>query len=138
MTDNEKLYSYNLNVGCWAGALSCLAQTSPESPKFFLLLHKLFAADDVTDLEKKCLASIRPVLIRAIMLSMCADGVQQEDWDAFIQFCACFYGNMGNYLSFGDTKFVPRCSSEKIAKIVSLSSKGPELAEDVRYANMED
>uniref|UniRef100_A0A7S4NQS1 Dipeptidyl peptidase 3 n=1 Tax=Guillardia theta TaxID=55529 RepID=A0A7S4NQS1_GUITH len=120
LTENEKLYSYHLNVGCWAGALSCLAQTSPESPKFFLLLHKLFAADDVADLEKRCLAN----------------GVQQEDWDAFIQFCACFYGNMGNYLSFGDTKFIPRCGSEKIAKIVSLSSKGPELAED--WKNIEN
>jgi len=43
-----------------------------------------------------------------------AAGVSVEDFEAFMQFVACFYGNMGNYLSFGDTKFVPRCAKPTV------------------------
>jgi hypothetical protein len=49
-------------------------------------------------------------------------GVAAEEFEAFMQFVAVFFGNMGNYLSFGDTKFVPRCEAKSVAAIVAASS----------------
>lgn len=34
------------------------------------------------------------------------------------QYAVQFLGNMGNYKSFGDTKFIPRLSPEQMDKIV--------------------
>ncbi len=33
-------------------------------------------------------------------------GVSKDEFHDFMQYVAAFYGNMGNYLSFGDTKFI--------------------------------
>ena len=107
----EKLYAYHLSTGSWAGSLTCLVQTSPESPRLFQLLYRLFACDDLAVLEDRASKS----------------GVTGEQWQEFLQYCSCFFGNMGNYLSFGDTKIVPRCSSATIRSIVASSSSSEDL-----------
>lgn len=40
---------------------------------------------------------------------------------AFILYAAAFFNNMGNYKSFGDTKFVPDLSEEKLHLLISAS-----------------
>ena len=102
----EKRYAHHLSQGCWAGSLACLAQCSPESPKMFLLFFKLFTADSPEKLKEESAKA----------------GVAAEEFEAFMQFVAVFFGNMGNYLSFGDTKFVPRCEASSVAAIVAASS----------------
>ena len=79
---------------------------SPESPKMFLLFFKLFTADSPEKLKEESAKA----------------GVAAEEFEAFMQFVAVFFGNMGNYLSFGDTKFVPRCEASSVAAIVAASS----------------
>eukprot|EP00281_Chroomonas_sp_CCMP1168_P025009 CAMPEP_0206228978 /NCGR_PEP_ID=MMETSP0047_2-20121206/9450_1 /ASSEMBLY_ACC=CAM_ASM_000192 /TAXON_ID=195065 /ORGANISM="Chroomonas mesostigmatica_cf, Strain CCMP1168" /LENGTH=709 /DNA_ID=CAMNT_0053652243 /DNA_START=52 /DNA_END=2181 /DNA_ORIENTATION=+ len=111
LSDAERRYAHHLGVGSWGASLACLVQTSPESPALFSLLFSLFQAEKPSTLQAKASAA----------------GVSDEDWVAFMQFCACFFGNMGNYLSFGDTKFVPRCEKEAFGKIVGSSVKGSEL-----------
>jgi dipeptidyl-peptidase-3 len=113
LTADEKSYTHFLSLASWAGSLACLVQCSPESPKLFALLHKLFTADAPQELKDKAAAA----------------GVTSEDFEAFMQFCACFYGNMGNYLSFGDTKFVPRCPKPVVSNIIGCSRIPEVLAE---------
>jgi dipeptidyl-peptidase-3 len=88
-------------------------QTSPESPKLFALFQKLFTADGPEQLKAKAAAA----------------GTTEAEFGAFMQYVACFYGNMGNYLSFGDTKFVPRCPKATISSIIGCSSQPALLAE---------
>lgn len=49
-------------------------------------------------------------------------GVSESDFHNFLQYIAAFYGNLGNYLSFGDTKFVPRIPKEKFRSILESST----------------
>lgn len=45
------------------------------------------------------------------MTEMCSNalslGLEQQEIDKALMYCASFFGNMGNYKSFGDTKFIP-------------------------------
>lgn len=45
-------------------------------------------------------------------------GVTTDEWKKFIAYVAGFYGNMSNYHSFGDLKFVPEISPEKFKAIL--------------------
>jgi dipeptidyl-peptidase-3 len=47
-------------------------------------------------------------------------------------YAAVFMGNMGNYYSFGDSKFIPGLPKESFAKLVQLA------AEEVAAANKDD
>ncbi|ESO94084.1 hypothetical protein LOTGIDRAFT_176733, partial [Lottia gigantea] len=76
--------------------------TSPESPGIFVLLQKVFRGQSLEDLKK--VAS--------------DNGINEEEFQAFLIYAAGFYANMGNYKSFGDSKFVPRISKEKFEKII--------------------
>ena len=40
---------------------------------------------------------------------------------AFLVYVAAFFGNVGNYRSFGDTKIIPGCSEEEFLKILRSS-----------------
>ncbi|KAL9953202.1 hypothetical protein ACROYT_G040579 [Oculina patagonica] len=112
LTEKEKLYAHYLCRASWDGALICLLQTSPESPGIFLLLQQLFHAESVEELKERALSS--------------ENGPTQEEFENFLIYAAAFYGNLGNYKSFGDTKFVPDLPKEKLQRIV-FSSKAYEL-----------
>jgi len=72
-------------------------QTSPESPGIYLLLVKLFGHEQASHLQ----ASVEGSQGAA---------VSSDDFKAFLFYSAAFFNNMGNYKSFGDTKFVPDIS----------------------------
>lgn len=44
--------------------------------------------------------------------------MSKDEWKQFIAYVAGFYGNMSNYHSFGDMKFIPQCSPEAFKKIM--------------------
>lgn len=48
-------------------------------------------------------------------------GVSAETFEQFLQYSAQFLGNLSNYKSFGDEKFIPRLSEQDFAKIISGS-----------------
>jgi len=45
-------------------------------------------------------------------------GVTADEWKKFVAYVAGFYGNMSNYHSFGDLKFIPDLSRESFKKIL--------------------
>lgn len=55
--------------------------------------------------------------------------MDKDTFNHFVQYCAQFLGNLSNYKSFGDEKFIPRISREAFEKIVkgSGSAKAVEL-----------
>jgi dipeptidyl-peptidase III len=48
-------------------------------------------------------------------------GVDEAGLTAFLQYAAQFLGNMGNYKSFGDSKFLPRCDEKVFAALAAVS-----------------
>ncbi|KAH9508561.1 bifunctional diacylglycerol diphosphate phosphatase/phosphatidate phosphatase [Bulinus truncatus] len=105
LSNKERLYAHHLAQASFKGGLIVLFQTSPESPGIFLLLQKLFRAQDPKELSELALSI----------------GFSQEDVDAFLIYAAAFYGNMGNYKSFGDTKFIPNIDESKVEKLIKSS-----------------
>eukprot|EP01100_Stratorugosa_tubuloviscum_P007582 TRINITY_DN313_c0_g3_i1.p1 TRINITY_DN313_c0_g3~~TRINITY_DN313_c0_g3_i1.p1 ORF type:complete len:682 (-),score=302.86 TRINITY_DN313_c0_g3_i1:80-2125(-) len=110
LTDKEKIYAHHIGQGCWLGSLIVLHQVSPESPLIFNFLQKLFK-EPLNELKSRAIQS----------------GVQESTFNQFLQFAGLFYANMGNYLSFGDTKFIPRLSEQDFRSIVQVSSAATEL-----------
>jgi len=102
LTEKEKLYAHHFSQACWWGSKICLGQTSDESPIIFALLQQLFSIDKVPELKSKLVPSV----------------VTLEDFNALLFYSCSFYGNLGNYYSFGDTKFIPRISKDKFESII--------------------
>ncbi len=45
-----------------------------------------------------------------------------SDFEKLLAYAAVFYANMGNYLSFGDSKIVPDLASDSFESILKVSS----------------
>ena len=54
-------------------------------------------------------------------------GVSEDDINNLLNYSAQFLGNAGNYKSFGDSKFIPRISSDKIAALAKTSLEAEKL-----------
>uniref|UniRef100_A0A8D2JE35 Dipeptidyl peptidase 3 n=1 Tax=Varanus komodoensis TaxID=61221 RepID=A0A8D2JE35_VARKO len=105
LSPEEKRYAHYLSRACWYGGLVVLLQTSPEAPAIYTLISRLFRAQDPSLLGERA---------RAI-------GLSDEEYQAFLVYAAAIYANMGNYKSFGDTKFVPNLPKEKLKQLVWAS-----------------
>ena len=51
--------------------------------------------------------------------SIVNSGVSKNDWEKFVAYVGGFYGNMSNYHSFGDMKFIPELTPESFKKILT-------------------
>ena len=81
-----------------------MRQVSPESEAiydFILSLHKASGGDWKSLAEKA--------------------GVSEADLTSFLNYAAQFLGNCGNYKSFGDAKFIPRCDEKVFAALAATS-----------------
>ncbi|XP_031572146.1 dipeptidyl peptidase 3-like [Actinia tenebrosa] len=107
LTDEEKLYAHYLLKASWEGSLICLFQTSPEAPRIFQLFQKVFSFEEVSEIKERALKA--------------ENGLTVEEFECFLMYVASFYGNIGNYKSFGDTKFIPALSKEKFQAIIYAS-----------------
>eukprot|EP01133_Synstelium_polycarpum_P008019 gene8019-9421_t len=102
LSEKEKLYAHYYSRASWEGSIICLGQTSVESPAIFNLFQLMFSIQTPAALRSSVVPSV----------------VTDEEYTALLQYTANFYGNMGNYLSFGDSKFIPRIPRDKLAQIV--------------------
>ncbi|XP_069824333.1 dipeptidyl peptidase 3 isoform X2 [Dendropsophus ebraccatus] len=113
LSAEEKLYTHFLSRASFYGGLIVLFQTSPESPAIYVLLNRLFRAQE-------------PVVLHGVAKSQ---GLTDDEYQALLVYTAGFFANMGNYKSFGDTKFVPNVPKEKLEKLLRASeafAKDPE------------
>ena len=102
----EQKYAHYLAQAGWEGSLIVLLQTSPESPYLFLLLHKLFSKG----CGPQCFFSSQQPSEQTL-----------SDFTGLLWYAAQFFSNMGNYQSFGDSKFIPGIARDKLWALVELS-----------------
>lgn len=88
----------------FAGNRIVLRQVSPESEHIF---------DFIITLHKHCAGDWKALAAKA--------GVSDADLTAVLEYAAQFLGNLGNYKSFGDSKFLPRCDEEVFASLAATS-----------------
>ncbi|KAK4237865.1 hypothetical protein C8A03DRAFT_34164 [Achaetomium macrosporum] len=115
LSDKQKRYAHFISKASFAGNRIVLRQVSPESEHiydFILALHKS-AGGDWNALAEKA-------------------GVDEQGLSAFLQYAAQFLGNSGNYKSFGDSKFLPRCDESVFG---SLASTSPEAEKHYKATN---
>lgn len=81
-----------------------MRQLSPESEPiydFIIALHKS-TSGDWTALREKA-------------------GIEEDEVTRFLEYAVMFLGNTGNYKSFGDAKFIPRCNEKSVAALAATS-----------------
>ncbi|KAF7662537.1 hypothetical protein LDENG_00233610 [Lucifuga dentata] len=105
LSPHEKMYAHYLSRAAWYGGLAVLLQTSPESANIFVLMQRIFRKQTPAQLEQVATAA----------------GLHSEEYHAFLVYAAGLYANMGNYKSFGDTKFIPNLSKDKLKALVWAS-----------------
>ncbi|KAK3996843.1 putative dipeptidyl-peptidase [Cladorrhinum sp. PSN332] len=104
LNDKQKRYAHFISQASLAGNRIVLRQVSPESENiydFIISLHKA-AGGDWKGLAQRV-------------------GVDEKGLAAFLEYSAQFLGNAGNYKSFGDSKFIPRCDESVFAALASSS-----------------
>ncbi|KAH8675836.1 putative dipeptidylpeptidase III [Xylariales sp. PMI_506] len=104
LSDKQKRYAHFISRASFAGTRIVLRQVSPESEAiydFILALHKS-TSGDWKALQAKA-------------------AISDKDLESFLQYAVQFLGNNGNYKSFGDAKFIPRCSEEVVAALAATS-----------------
>ncbi|CAD8051708.1 unnamed protein product [Paramecium sonneborni] len=114
LDEKSKHYAYYFTRACWAGAKICYFQRSYEAPGLFYLLQKIFQKESTSEIKDKLLQN-----------EFTENQVQQ----LFIYFSA-FFQNCGNYLSFGDSKFVPELPVEKFRQFLQLTKAYSEQQEE--------
>ncbi|EJT73442.1 dipeptidyl-peptidase 3 [Gaeumannomyces tritici R3-111a-1] len=115
LSDKQKRYAHYISRASLAGNRIVLRQVSPEAESIYDLiisLHKA-AAGDWKALGKKA-------------------GVSDEAVTHFLAYAAQFLGNAGNYKSFGDSKFLPRCQESDAA---ALAASDPDANRHYKATN---
>lgn len=118
LSHREKLYAHWMATASWLGSLITFEQVSAESPQILELVLRIFSKNPVT---------LRRELSRR--------GITDEELTWLRQYAARFLSNCGNYLSFGDTKFIPRIPMEKLAVAVETAA-GLEAPPDERLLEL--
>lgn len=94
------------------GTRIILRQVSPESESIYNLIIALYnyCNGDWSQLSREA-------------------AVEHAEVQLFLEYATQFLGNLGNYKSFGDSKFVPRCSPQVLEKLASTCSEASKYHE---------
>ncbi|KAF7545526.1 hypothetical protein G7Z17_g9108 [Cylindrodendrum hubeiense] len=112
LTDKQKRYAHFISKAAFAGTRIVLRQISPESESIYdliLALHKS-GGGDWNALGAKA-------------------GIEESELTQFLEYAVMFLGNNGNYKSFGDSKFIPRCSEKSVAALAATSPEATKFYE---------
>lgn len=96
-------FVYHMSSAAQLGGVIDYFQTSAESPFIYLLLQKVFRLSPLPALQ-------------ALASTTCH--FSPADWQAFLQYAAVFYSNLGNYLNYGLKKFIPNLPQSKFACLI--------------------
>ena len=100
LSHGQASFAYHMCRASWEGAKICLLQASVESPILFTMFKSIYEAFEVQQINQVARESF---------------GFSEGDIEAFHTYVSSFFNNMGNYLSFGDTKFVPNVDKTKFS-----------------------
>ncbi|OCL02516.1 dipeptidyl-peptidase III [Glonium stellatum] len=115
LSESEKLYAHYLSVACFAGTRVVLRQVSPESEHIY---------DFIIALHHHCNGDWKKLQEEA--------GLSDDELAAFLDYSAQFLGNMGNFKSFGDSKFVPRLDARQLKALATVTPQTLEIYERIR------
>uniref|UniRef100_A0A095CCX8 Dipeptidyl peptidase 3 n=2 Tax=Schistosoma haematobium TaxID=6185 RepID=A0A095CCX8_SCHHA len=107
LSNVEKDYVFSCTQASWIGGLIGLIQTSPESAGIFLFVSRFFHLENVHSFVEKATKN----------------NFSDEEITHILSYFASVLGNFGNYLSFGDTKFIPAINVDRVTEFLSLSSE---------------
>jgi len=106
LTSRERHYAHHLSRASWWGGLIVLCQTSPESPVAFSLLTRLFRSQPLDTLKE---------------IAIQKAGFTEDEFKSLLIYYSGLVYNLGNYLGFGDRKFIPSVSQDKFTSLVKAS-----------------
>ncbi|KFA62684.1 hypothetical protein S40285_06990 [Stachybotrys chlorohalonatus IBT 40285] len=112
LNDKQKRYAHFISKASFAGTRIVLRQLSPESEPlydFIIALHKS-SGGNWSSLASKA-------------------GIEESEVTRFLEYAVMFLGNLGNYKSFGDSKFIPRCSEKSVAALAATSPEASKFYE---------
>ncbi|CAC9444109.1 metallo-peptidase, Clan M-, Family M49 [Leishmania infantum JPCM5] len=109
LTPKQRHYAHHMMAAGWCGAPVVAEQVSPESLPLLRFFFQVLSAQPLDTFKANSVNA----------------GVDPDEVNQFLEYFAMVYSNMGNYLSFGDTKFVPSIPKERFAKIVASADGSP-------------
>ncbi|KAA0184528.1 hypothetical protein HAZT_HAZT003328 [Hyalella azteca] len=116
LTEKERLYAHHLSRASWWGAFVTFCQSSPEASDIFCLLTRLFRSQPLDSLKAQAVEK----------------GVVTEDeFQSLLIYYSGLVYNCGNYLGFGDRKFVPTITREQLLALVKLSKAYLECSDKI-------
>ncbi|KAK3871683.1 hypothetical protein Pcinc_023185 [Petrolisthes cinctipes] len=120
LSSRERRYAHHLSRASWWGSFIVVCQTSPESPSIFNLITRLLRSQPIDTLKEVALTKA---------------GFTEDEFKSLIIYYSGVVYNLGNYLGFGDRKFVPSVSREKLETLIRASKANLE-APDVMQEYM--
>ncbi|XP_076068898.1 dipeptidyl peptidase 3 [Oratosquilla oratoria] len=106
LTPQERRYAHHLSRASWFGGLIVLCQTSPEAPAVFSLLMRLLRSQPLDTLQQ---------------VATTKAGFTEDEFKSLLIYTSSLSYNLGNYLGFGDRKFIPVVSREKLEALIKAS-----------------
>ncbi|VDQ10938.1 unnamed protein product [Trichobilharzia regenti] len=102
---SEKDYVFSCTQAPWVGGLIGLIQTSPESAGIFLFIYR-FRSRDVYSFTEEAKKT----------------NFSKEEINHLLSYLASVLDNLGNYVSFRATKFVPAITLSRVKELLSVNS----------------
>ncbi|SAM03646.1 hypothetical protein [Absidia glauca] len=107
LDNKQKLYAHYMSRAAFEGTRIIITQTNPRAEAIYDLILKVFSN------KQGQLTNVEQLKQRS--------QVSSEAFDNLLQYSGQFLGNLSNYKSFGDEKFIPRISPEDFEKVVAAS-----------------
>ncbi|TPX58119.1 hypothetical protein PhCBS80983_g03351 [Powellomyces hirtus] len=119
LTDTQKLYAHYIARASWEGARVLSRSQSEYAPGLYQLFEEIFTDPAARESQPR---------VRDIEALKAKAGLSEESWKYFLEYAAQVFYNLGNFKSFGDTKFLPRLPVDELEKVVK-SADSPKATE---------